>query len=69
MSHFEFKDSVQYEFSYKGPFANGVTKVNMETGETLAWHGDEYCHPSEAVFVPRIGAEIKGSVIFKVPCF
>ena len=39
---------------YKGPFANSVTKVNMETGEILAWHaGDEFCHPAEALFIPR----------------
>jgi len=38
----------------KGPFANSVTKVNMDTGEILAWHaGDEFCHPAEAVFIPR----------------
>ena len=52
----------KYKFSYvigwlesvnKGSFANKVTKVNMETGESLAWHGDDFCHPAEAVFIPQ----------------
>ncbi len=31
-----------------------MTKVNVETGEILAWHaGDEFSHPAEAVFIPR----------------
>eukprot|EP00096_Caligus_rogercresseyi_P011680 TRINITY_DN4685_c0_g1_i1.p1 TRINITY_DN4685_c0_g1~~TRINITY_DN4685_c0_g1_i1.p1 ORF type:complete len:544 (+),score=118.43 TRINITY_DN4685_c0_g1_i1:34-1665(+) len=35
-------------------FANAVTKVDVETGMTMSWKAeDEYCHPSEAVFVPN----------------
>ncbi len=36
----------------RGHFANSVTKVDMETGETVAWQGDTFTHPSEAVFIP-----------------
>ena len=53
----------KYEFTYvigwleslnkSCPFANALTKVNLETGETLAWRGTEFCYPSEAVFIPR----------------
>ncbi|XP_040563230.1 beta,beta-carotene 15,15'-dioxygenase [Lepeophtheirus salmonis] len=35
-------------------FANAVTKIDVETGMTLSWRtDDEYCHPSEVVFVPN----------------
>ena len=37
----------------RGHFANSVTKVDMETGETVAWQGDTFTHPSEAVFIPN----------------
>ena len=30
----------------RGHFANAVTKVDMETGETKAWRGDEFQHPA-----------------------
>ena len=53
--------SRKYKFAYligwmnsvnRGPFANALTKVNMETGQSVAWRGEEFCHPSEAVFIP-----------------
>ena len=70
----------KYKFSYvigwlesvnKGSFANKVTKVNMETGESLAWHGGDFCHPAEAVFIPRTSdiddsAEDDGLVVASV---
>ena len=56
----------KYEFTYvigwleslnkACPFANALTKVNLETGQTLAWRGTEFCHPAEAVFIPRTSA-------------
>jgi len=39
----------------RGHFANAVTKVDMETGETKAWRGDEFQHPAEISFVPSSG--------------
>ena len=37
----------------RGHFANSVTKIDMETGETVAWRGDIFTHPSEAIFIPN----------------
>ena len=37
----------------RGFFANALTKVHLNTGECVAWRGDEFCHPMEAVFIPR----------------
>ena len=34
-------------------FANAVSKVNMVNGEVISWRGNEFCHPAEAIFVPR----------------
>ena len=39
----------------RGLFANALSKINMETGEITAWRGSEFCHPAEAIFVPRTG--------------
>ena len=55
----------KYSFAYvigwlesvnRGPFANALSKVDMETGQVIAWRGNEFCHPSEAVFIPRTKA-------------
>lgn len=52
----------KYNFAYvigwmesvnRGHFANALTKIDMETGQTIAWRGNEFCHPAEAIFVPR----------------
>jgi hypothetical protein len=40
----------------RGHFANAVTKVDMESGETIAWRGDTFSHPSEAIFIPNPNA-------------
>ena len=37
----------------RGHFANSVTKVDMESGETVAWRGDNFSHPAEAIFIPN----------------
>ena len=37
----------------KGPFANALSKVDMESGQITAWKGNEFCHPAEAMFIPR----------------
>jgi hypothetical protein len=42
----------------RGHFANSVTKIDMETGETVAWLGDNFTHPSEAIFVPNPEARL-----------
>jgi hypothetical protein len=39
----------------RGHFANSVTKIDMDTGETVAWRGDNFTHPAEAVFIPNPG--------------
>ncbi len=67
----------KYKFCYvigwlesvnRGHFANSLTKVDMETGLSLAWRGNEFCHPAEAVFVPKSGqaAEDDGLVVASV---
>ena len=38
----------------RGFFANALTKIHLDSGKCLSWRGDEFCHPMEAVFVPRI---------------
>lgn len=55
----------------RGHFANALTKVDMETGSTVAWRGNEFCHPAEAIFIPRTkelddGAEDDGLVVASV---
>jgi len=29
----------------RGHFANAVTKINLENGQTIAWRGDNFSHP------------------------
>lgn len=52
----------EYTYSYvigwlnsvnRGYYANAVTKVNMNTGKTVAWRGDEFSHPAEIVMIPN----------------
>ena len=43
----------------------------MDTGESLAWNGGDFCHPAEAVFIPRTSeiddsAEDDGLVVASV---
>ena len=38
----------------RGFFANAVTKIHLGNGKCLSWRGEEFCHPMEAIFVPRI---------------
>ena len=37
----------------RGFFANALTKVHLDTGECVAWRGEEFYHPMEAIFIPR----------------
>lgn len=52
----------KYKFAYvigwinsvnRGFFANAITKVNMDTGESISWKEEEFCHPAEAMFLAR----------------
>ena len=67
----------KYQYAYvigwlesvnRGPFANALTKINMDNGQQIAWRGDEFCHPAEALFVPKSedSAEDEGLVIASV---
>ena len=38
----------------RGHFANAVTKVDMETGETTAWRGDEFQHPAGTIQIAQL---------------
>eukprot|EP00095_Tigriopus_kingsejongensis_P007905 snap_masked-scaffold132_size323655-processed-gene-2.5 protein:Tk07905 transcript:snap_masked-scaffold132_size323655-processed-gene-2.5-mRNA-1 annotation:"-carotene 9 -oxygenase" len=60
-----------YKFSYvigwmnsvnRGFFANAITKVNMDTGETVCWKEEEFCHPAEAMFIPKPAQNEGGSM-------
>ncbi|XP_040570277.1 beta,beta-carotene 15,15'-dioxygenase [Lepeophtheirus salmonis] len=59
--NFKFR---KYNFTYvvgwfhglnsSNSYANAITKVDMQNGETCTWRaGDDCAHPSEAVFVPN----------------
>ncbi len=68
----------KYRFAYvvgwmetNGVFAHSVTKIDVEGGGgsdvLVAWRGDDFQHPSEAIFVPGGGdAEDDGVIVTAV---